>query len=238
MEKKNKIILAFLIVLTLSVVGVCVYTVLNNKEINTDAIKFRDEYSELNGKINEYNGKNYVNVSISDTNTVKYVSEEKAVELLKEGTGVIYFGFSTCPWCRSLISTLTKVAEEQKETIYYLDVLNIRSTYKIEDNKLNKTREGTKGYYQLLELLDNQLEEFYLEDEAGNKFDTNEKRFYAPSLVAFNKGVITSIYVGTIESQKSGFDELNETQIEELEKIITNLINSKEEKEVCTSDKC
>jgi len=238
MEKKNKIILAFLIVLTLSVVGVCVYTVLNNKEINTDAIKFRDEYSELNGKINEYNGKNYVNVSISDTNTVKYVSEEKAVELLKEGTGVIYFGFSTCPWCRSLISTLTKVAEEQKETIYYLDVLNIRSTYKIEDNKLNKTREGTKGYYQLLELLDNQLEEFYLEDEAGNKFDTNEKRLYAPTLVAFNKGEITSIHVGTIESQKSGFDELNETQIEELEKIITNLINSKEEKEVCTSDKC
>jgi len=56
--------------------------------------------------------------------------------------------------------------------------------------------------------------------------------------VAFNKGEITSIHVGTIESQKSGFDELNETQIEELEKIITNLINSKEEKEVCTSDKC
>lgn len=238
MEKKNKIILIILLVLTLIVVGICVYTVINNNEKDTDAIKFQNEYSELNGKTNEYNGKNYVNVNISDKNTVNYVTEEKAVELLKEGTGVIYFGFSTCPWCRSLVSTLTKVAEEKEETIYYLDILNIRSTYKLEDNKLNKTREGTKGYYQLLELLDNELEEFYLEDEAGNKFDTKEKRLYAPTLVAFNKGKITDIHVGTVDSQENGFDELNKEQIQELEKIITNLINSKEEKEVCTSDKC
>lgn len=238
MDKKNKLILIFLVVLTLIVVGVCTYAVINNnKNKDTYAIKFRNEYSELNGKINEANGKNYVNVSINDTNTVKYVTEEKAVKLLKEGTGVIYFGFSTCPWCRSLVSTLTNIAESKNETIYYLDVLDIRSAFELDEGKLNKIKEGSKGYYEILELLDEKLEEFYLIDEAGNKFDTEEKRLYAPTLVAFNKGEITDIHVGTVDSQANGYDELTEAQIDELEGIIEKLIESKD-KEVCTSDKC
>lgn len=237
MDKKNKLILIILIVLTLLVVGVCTYQVLNTKEKDTDAIKFRNEYSELNGEVNELNGKNYVNVSISDNNTVKYVTEEEVYELLKDGTGVIYFGFSTCPWCRSLVSTLTSVAEEEKETIYYLDILNIRSAFELEDGKLNKIKDGTKGYYKLLDILDNELEEFYLEDAEGNRFDTEEKRLYAPTLIAFNQGKVTSIHVGTVDSQENGYDELSDTEIEELEKIIKKLIASKDV-ELCTSDKC
>ena len=236
MEKKNKILLILLVALTLFVVGGCIYAILHNNTKNEDAIKFKNEYSEYNGQTTPY-GMEYVNVSIDDDNTIKYVSEEKVVKLLKEGTGVIYFGFSTCPWCRSLVSVLTDVAKEKNETIYYLDVLDIRSTFEVKEGKLNKTREGSKGYYDILGLLDEQLEQFYLTDEAGNSFDTNEKRLYAPTLVAFNKGKITSIHVGTVESQESGFDELTDKQIEELETIITKLIESKNI-EVCTSDKC
>lgn len=239
MDKKNKILLIFLIVLTILVVGLCTYAVINNKKNNknTDAIKFHNEYSKLNGKINELNGKNYVNVSISDTNTVKYVTEKKAVDLLENGIGIMYFGFSTCPWCRSLVSTLTKICEEKDETIYYLDVLDIRSTFELQDGKINKIKDGTKNYYRLLELLDSELEEFYLEDEAGNRYDAEEKRLYAPTIVAFNNGKITAIHVGTVDSQENGYDELNEIQIKELEEIIINLINSKNA-EACTSDKC
>lgn len=236
MEKKNKILLISLVVLTLLVVGGCIYAIMHNNNKNKDAIKFKNEYSEYNGQTTPY-GMEYVNVSIDDDNTVKYVTEEKAIKLLKEGRGVIYFGFSTCPWCRSLVSTLTDVAEDKNETIYYLDILDIRSTFKIENSKLNKTKDGSKGYYELLKLLDNELEEYYLTDEAGNEYDTNEKRLYAPTLVAFNKGKITSIHVGTVESQKSGFDELTEEQVDELEEIIEKLINSKNI-EACTSDKC
>lgn len=237
MNKSNKIILTVLVVLTLCVVGICTYAVLNKEEKDADAIKFLNEYSELNGKVNESNGKNYVDVSISDTNTVKYIDEEKAVELLENGTGTIYFGFSSCPWCRSLVSTLTKVAEEKNETIYYLDILDIRSSFELSEGKLNKIKEGTKEYYKILELLDKNLEEFYLTDEAGNKFDTGEKRLYAPTLVAFNKGKITDFHVGTVDSQKSGYDNLNESQLEELERRIEKLLNSNDI-EVCTNEKC
>ena len=237
MDKNNKIILILLVILTLVVVGVCTYSVIKNNEKDTDAIKFRNEYSELNGKVNENNGKNYVNVSISDSNTIKYITEEKAIELLEEGTGVIYFGFSTCPWCRSLVSTLTSVAENKNESIYYLDILDIRSAFELNEGKLNKIKDGSKGYYKILELLDEQLEDFYLIDDAGNKFDTEEKRLYAPTIVAFNKGNITSIHVGTVESQENGYDELTSDQITELESIIEKLIASKDV-DVCTNEKC
>lgn len=239
MEKKNKIILISIILVTLCVIGICVYGIIDNNDIKeTDAVKFQSEYMELNDKVNEMNGKAYVNVTLSDENTVKYVSEAKAAQILEEGTGVIYFGFSTCPWCRSLVTTLAKVAEAKNETIYYLDVLNIRSTFEVEEGKLNKTREGSKGYYKLLELLDEKLEEFYLVDEAGNKYDTNEKRLYAPTLVAVEKGEITGFHVGTVDSQESGYDKLTDDQIVELEKIVKDLIDSKNKTEVCTKDNC
>lgn len=238
MEKKNKIILIAIIVVAVLVLGGCVYSIINKENnVSEDAIKFREEYTKNNGEVIESIGKSYVNVDVNDTNTIKYVTEEEAVELLKEDTGVIYFGFSTCPWCRSLVSTLTKVAEEEKETIYYLDVLDIRSKFEVKDNELNKIKDGTKGYYELLKLLDKELEDFYLTDEDGNKFDTKEKRLYAPTLVAFKEGEVTGFHVGTVDSQESGFDPLSDEQIEELEKIVKKVINSKEN-EVCTKDKC
>lgn len=238
MNKRNVVILVILIVLTLSVVGVCVYKVMNKEEEKSaDAKRFQEEYTELNGKINEYNDLSYVNVTISDDNTVKYVSEEEAVEILESGTGVLYFGFSACPWCRSLVSSLTRIAKEKEETIYYLDILNIRSSFEIADSKLNKLKEGTTNYYKILELLDKELEPFYLTDEEGNKYDTEEKRLYAPTLVAVKNGQVTDFHVGTVESQENGYDELNSEQKEELENIITDLINSKNVIS-CTDENC
>ena len=239
MEKRNKIILVLIILFTVLVLGGCVYSVINKEPVKeSDAVKFRNEYMKLNDVVNEYIGKNNVYVDLNETNTVKYVTEKKAVELLEEGTGVIYFGFSTCPWCRSLITTLARVAEEKNEPIYYLDILDIRSTYEVKEGTLNKTRDGSKGYYELLKLLDKELDDFILTDEAGNKFETNEKRLYAPTLVAFKDGKITGFHVGTVDSQESGFDELNAEQKKELENIVEKLIESKDKEEVCTKDKC
>ena len=54
MNNSNKIGLIVLVLLTLFVVEGCTYSVLNNENNSkTDAIKFMEEYSDLNGKINE-----------------------------------------------------------------------------------------------------------------------------------------------------------------------------------------
>ncbi len=226
MDKRNKIILIVVLLLTSIVIAICIYSIINNNHVNnSDANKFRTEYMELNDKINEAVGKTYPLVTISADNTVRYISPKKAVKMLKSDTGIIYFGFSNCPWCRSLVSILTDVAIEKKEKIYYVDISDIRSSFIIEDGKLSKNKNGTKEYYNILEELDEYLDDYYLEDEVGNKYDTEEKRLYAPTLVAVKKGKITGIHFGTVPSQKSGYDKLTSDETEELKEDITKLIN-------------
>ena len=238
MEKKKIIMLITAIVVVALAIGFGIFAFTRPKqELNKDAIKFKEEYTEYNDKVNEYNGKGYVKVNLDDDNTFRYLTENEAVELLDKGTGVIYFGFPTCPWCRSLVSTLGKVAKEKNETIYYLNVLDLRSSYKVTDGKAVKVKDGSAGYYQILELLKDELEDYLVTDKNGKSYKTNEKRLYAPTLVAVKDGKVTSIHVGTVESQESGNDPLNETQIAEIEGIIKKLIASKNT-EACTQDKC
>lgn len=226
MDKKNKICLILLIILTVGVVAFCIYSILVKSNIEeSDAIKFRNEYMELNDTVASGN-ETYLNVTISESNTVQYVTLEKAISLIKNGRGVIYFGFPTCPWCRTLVGSLTKIAEEEEETIYYVNIKDVRSSFTLEDGKVNKLNDGTEEYYELLELLDGYLEEFILEDEAGNQYKTGETRIYAPTIVAFNEGKITGFHEGTVASQISGYDKLTSDQTEELEKIITEILAS------------
>lgn len=227
MEKRNKIILILIIILTVIVLILCGYLLINRNNLwGDDAKKFRNEYMKLNDQVNS-DGAVYPTVVISEDNNVKYLTEKDAVEMLKEGTGLIYFGFNTCPWCRSLIPTLLEVSEKMDETVYYLDIKNIKSTFEIKNGELVTTKKGTKYYYQLLELLDEHLDAYYITDGEGGDYDTYEKRIYSPTLVAVKDGDITGFHTGTVSSQLSGYDELSNAEKEELKNIIIDLINSK-----------
>lgn len=246
MDKKNKIILLIIVFVTIIVVGVCAYAIINHEKENQangigDALKFKKEYEDLNGKVNS-NNDTYPTVTISENNTVKYITDTEAVELLKEETGVIYFGFSSCPWCRSMITTLTNVAKENKTTIYYLDISSIRSKLELTKDEnsdeylVSVKNKGTDSYYILLELLDSKLSDYYLIDENGKKYDTKEKRLYAPTVVAFDKGKIKGFHEGTVDSQENGYAKLTEKQETELNKKFTTLVKSI--KNSCSSIKC
>ncbi len=236
MEKRNKIILFSIILLTIIVISICIYSIFNNNHINnSDANKFRTEYMELNDKTNESNGEIYPIVNISADNTVEYITPKKAVDMLKNGSGLIYFGYNTCPWCRTLVSILTDVAINKKEKIYYVDIADIRSSFTIDNGKLSKNKKGTKDYYNIIKELDEYLDDYYLEDEDGNRFDTEEKRLYAPTLVAVSRGEVTGVHIGTVSSQKSGYDKLSTKEQEELKMLIEKLIDKKNEV-VCTKE--
>ena len=56
MKKGNSIILSLIIMFSLVAVALCIFSVVNNKKSESDAIKFRNEYMELNDKINENSG--------------------------------------------------------------------------------------------------------------------------------------------------------------------------------------
>ena len=228
--KKDNVILIGLLVVIIAIAIVCGYFAFQKSESDavtkTDAMRMQEEYASLNGKTNSSN-RQYKSVNLSDDNPYVYRTEDEIVRILTEGSGIIYFGFKSCPWCRSMVSVLADVAKEKNiATIYYLDVENIRSVLSLdENNKLITEKEGSSGYYKILQALDDVLEEYTLTGEDGTVVDTKEKRLYAPTVVGVLNGEVKSIDVGTVDSQTDPYADLSEEQIQELEDIYTKLID-------------
>ena len=114
MEKNNKLILISIIILTTFVLIFCGYLLFKRNVNLDDAEKFRNEYMEFNDKVTN-TGEKYPLVNIPNDNTVVYAKEEDIIEILKSKSGVIYFGFNSCPWCRTLVNPLIEVATKLQE---------------------------------------------------------------------------------------------------------------------------
>lgn len=239
MKNKIRYILGTLIILILLGGGIFLYCQNNKDKELTDALKFKEEYESLNGAKRD-TGDIYQTITIKEDNPIKYISVKEAVEIVKNKTGIIYFGANWCPWCRNAITVLLSVAKEEKlETIYYLDMTEVRNTWKVEDGKLVKTQKEQEGYYELLELLDSILgEDTYKISDDNFTYDTSEKRIYLPMIVAVKNGKIMGNHVGTVSliEGQSKYDLLKKNQIQELSKIYKNLINETNTSNVCSSN--
>ena len=87
-----------------------------------DEKKFQSEYEALNGTAND-SGVFNKTLEVMEDNNVVYLSLSEAEEMLESGSGVIYFGFASCPWCRNLLPNLLKAVKETKlETLYYVNL--------------------------------------------------------------------------------------------------------------------
>lgn len=229
MDKDKKMFIGIILLLFAFMIGIGVIAFQDKKEenvINSDATIFKNEYESLNNVVREKDGKTIKEITISSNNPVDILTEEETIALLENGTGILYFGFSDCPWCRSMLPVLLTTLDNMNiDRLYYLNIKNIRDTLVLgEKNKVEVSEEGTKGYYKILELMDEVLEPFYLKSSDGKQIDTKEKRLYAPTVVAIKDGKIVDIHVGTVESQKSGYDDLKEEEKEELNKRFIELI--------------
>lgn len=179
----------------------------NHDSFSTDALKFKSEYEELNGEATSSDVP-YLGISISKKNPIVYKTDEEIIDILENGTGVIYFGYSSCPWCRSMIETLLYSAKENNiGRIYYVNIKDIRSNYQIKDGKLDLIQKGSESYYSILKILDKYLNEYKVDN-----LDTNEKRLYAPTVVGVKKGEIVGFYTGTLNSQTDPFKALTKDE--------------------------
>lgn len=194
---------------------------------SSEALLFKKEYESLNNVVREKDGKTIKEMSIASDNPVDIVTEEEAITLLESGTGILYFGFPDCPWCRSMLPVLLSTLNNMSiDKLYYLNIANIRDVLVLnEKNKVEVKEEGTKGYKKIIELLDEHLSPYYLTNSDGKKVDTKEKRLYAPTVVFVKEGKVEGIHVGTVEGQKSGYDDLTEEQKNELNTIFVEHVN-------------
>ena len=217
MEKKLVIpcittVLALLLVL-------CV-NVSNNKSHKIDALKFKAEYESLNGKKNK-NNKEYVHVEVATKNPFIYASYDDVMDILSNGTGVIYFGFPECPWCRNMVPVLADAAKEMGiDKVYYFNALDMRDIKSLDkDGSIKTEKEGTKEYYKLIKVLGDSIGSY----EGLN--DESIKRLYFPTVVFVKDGKILTSHIGTLDSQTDPYKVLNDKQKNELKEIYMDGIN-------------
>jgi thiol-disulfide isomerase/thioredoxin len=229
MKKKILIVVAIIIA---ALAFVCIYKIHSDYK-KSDAYKFKVEYESLNGEKNDY-GKTYRTVNISKKNKMKYATAKEIVKKTEnKETFIVYFGFSKCPWCRSMIENLVDLSIENDMDIYYVDVLDIRDTIEYVDGELKTTKEGDKDYMKLVELYSDVLSDYTIKN-GEEKMSAGEKRIYAPNVVAVVNGEAKEMVEGVSEELEDPYgeitDKMKKASIKQL-KCIFKCIN---EAGICT----
>lgn len=218
--KDNRLFMIIVTILAAIVLVLNIQKVITNNS-QTDGIKFKEEYEKLNGKKNDQ-GKKYREITIDSKNKMVYKTTEEVLNLIdKKKSFVLYFGFDTCPWCRSVVPTLASISKELNQEVYYIDVKDIRDTFELDDdNKPKLVKKGSKDYSKLLEKLESVLEDYTLTDSDNNEIKVGEKRIYAPSIVSVIDGKAKELTTGISDKQTDGYMKLTK----EMEKDTYNKI--------------
>ena len=236
--KDNKLFMIIVTVLAAIVLVLNIQKVISNNS-QTDGIKFKEEYEKLNGKKNDQ-GKKYREITIDSKNKMVYKTTEEVLNLIdKKKSFILYFGFDTCPWCRSVVPTLASISKELNQEVYYIDVKDIRDTFELDDdNKPKLVKKGSKDYSRLLEKLEPVLEDYTLTDSDNNEIKVGEKRIYAPSIISVIDGKAKELTTGISDKQTDGYMKLTkEMEKETYNKIKKVLKQVSDKNNTCYLDK-
>ena len=155
---KNKGIIIVMSIIIVVLIAVVVFLLVKDNEKDetddnkiTDALKFAEEYT-----------------LVPDDNVFVYSDVDEIIDILENGTGVVYLGFPECQWCDQYVVYLNEVAKEN-------GILEIHY-YNIREDRSN----NTENYQKIVALLEDYLED----DEDGNP------RIYVPAVIFMNNGEI------------------------------------------------
>ena len=188
---KKKLMVVIDILLGAILVGIMTFGIY--QYLKSDGEKFKAEYEALNNE--------NININISKNNPIKYVTLDEVFDIIQNKTGVIYFGFPGCPWCRNMIPVLFEAAKNNNiDTIYYFNPRNVKKSDNDEYNKLKEI-----------------LNEYLSEDENGQKV------LYVPDVYFIKDGKIVGHHLGTVDSQADPTISLTEEEKNELLDIFNEL---------------
>ncbi|MDD6224341.1 MAG: hypothetical protein PUB18_05000 [bacterium] len=147
---KKYFILLIVIGLGITLATIFYFNQDSTKSNQKDSKKFSEEYE------------------IGVDNVFVYSTGEEILNIMKNGTGIVYLGFPECPWCKAYVSYLNDFAKEEGiEKIYYYNIL--------EDRKNN-----TKLYQEMVSILGEHLQ----------YNDEGKHRIYVPNVSFHVKGKI------------------------------------------------
>lgn len=210
---RKKIVGSLIFVLLIVIVILNIFTI-REERITADEKKFRLEYEKFNGKKNLF-GFSYLSINIPEKNGISYVSAKETINILKNDTGVIYFGYPQGVWSRHILEPLFKAREEASiDKIYYYNAYALRDEKRLnDDGTIEVVKEGADEYYTILELLGDYADRY---EGLG---DDSIKRLYFPTVVFVKNGKIIDVHVSTLSSHQDGEKRLTDKQSKELQNI-------------------
>jgi len=218
---KKRVVLIMLSIVMFALLG-CQGSNPDAENIDNDALRFKIEHEVLNGEASPDNPERiFKEMYIPEDNPFRYVEYDEIIELLEDGTGIIYLGFPTCPWCRNFVPVLVEAAIEfGVEEILYRDILDDRNILELEDGEIVEVRAGDTGYYQLLEALGDIAPEYTGLD------DDSIRRIFVPTLIFVKDGEVINFQESLPSFQErvsgeelGGWLPMNDEEIAELTAI-------------------
>ena len=203
-----------------------------------DGKKFKDEYESLNDEIVDGSDYKYPEVKLPASNLINYSTIDDVLKIFNEDKdAVIYFGYSTCLYCRNAIQVLIDTAvETELDEMLYLDIEDYWEVKELDKNgKVITTKKAHDKYYDLLNFLGEELiVDYVLQDENGKDVNTGVKRIQYPLVIFVTDGRVVSYNIGTLFSQENPFVPMDESQIIGLSEIyrygIRDVVVSKKKK--------
>ena len=182
---KKKIIIIISIILIISLIFTIIYK-------TNDQFRFKLSYEYIN--LVDYDNGKKIKVNIPYNNHIKYLENDEIITFLTKKTGIIYFGYNTCPWCRNIVEPLIETINKNHiNNLYYVDV--------------NKGIKGISN--KLLEILDSTLDQ-----------DNSEKKgLNVPAVYFVKNGKIVCHHIGTIDGYNNPYKSMTTKQQNELKKI-------------------
>ena len=226
---KNKINIIIICFCVLLVGGLCLFLIINHKEEKiSDALKFKNEFESYNGLKYSDIDKEIIDVVINEDNPMIYKTGKEILDVLENENAFVFFGYSTCAFTRNAIEPLLEAAKEENVSkIYYGDIKDMRDEYKYAGTLIpEKIKDGTNAYYDIIDFLKKELEEYYVPDSNGNLYDTGVKRLNSPTFISVSDGKLVKIYDDIIGNEDDYYKKLDSEAQEKLKNNYIEVIKS------------
>ena len=118
-------------------------------------------------------------------------SQEQVLNMLENGTGIVFFSWIDCPWCHGYIDLVNNAAIENDINVLYYDIYNDR-------------QENNEFYKKVISIVKDDIGNFPYQTngEIKKAYDSDgNPRIYVPMTICVAQGKIYSIdYSSSMES--------------------------------------
>ncbi len=182
-------------------------------QISSGTLTFKAEYEALND--NEH-----PHMNVPEKLNIHILSFDQTQAMLNSGSGILFFWFPSCPWCRNLLPELFAAMEKSNvKDLYYFNPKELRDQKELIDGKVVVKKETSPEYQWILDKLDKILPAY----EGLN--NPTIKRLYVPAVLVIKEGKILNHHFDTLPEQKDPQIPLTTEQKIKLQTILQEAIS-------------